>query len=1058
MLLVVLLSLPLANAALQSDFKEITIDGKTRFTNKNLVDSDFIIASDKVFYGSNTGQVSIELYLQNNVKSGDYFIGLETRSKSISLNSISINGSTRNLFLSPSKTFRDDVLFSLDSKTTKIILNISFDPEVIGIREEFDIVIYNSLGVEVARYDPFISGFIFRQELTLNTNGISLSADADRDLTILVHIPATNTDFWDNESFGTGNGITFAQGGDEITELDFDIEDFDAGVDDANIWVEYTETFDSTTDSTMFLYYGGTDTDNSDGTATYPSTYTAVYHLNETTGSDMFDATSNNFDLNNVNTPTLGEDSQIGKGIKYERTNAENSNNNTLLDDGFSKLTLAFWVKKPTDWNSSQVDQHAIFFKANTGTSEDRISMVWRPDGSMQWAVLQGVTADVLTTSKTTWAAETWFHIVATFDSVNNLMAIYVDDSNSTGGVRANAMDVVGSGTDSNFFIGDAPPFGSSEADETVDEFKVFRNVVLTSDEITLLFNSESDNLITFGPEEGGFSADFTAALTPNGLDPENNADSVIVTLTDTSVSGGISITDWNYFIDGSQFFHSTVNGNTTRELTSIGDFNFALIITNDNNLMAQKDVNVSVSTLVQNVDINFALNTFSSSNADINFGVTFTGDANVFNWGFPGDQNQLTQNITKTFSAPESKTVCVTITNLSDANKTVCEDFIVGRVIVKKPLDISTLAELTPFDMTASDNPAQSFSALSADTNFFFFLDVTFSSSINIDFNTDYFPTSRLFDFTSTSNDFVFQPFLVTQTGNLASIIFTINNINQKQTIPDILIVSETVISGDLVIVESKESDITGTAEFHFEVGRTYTLSFFDSDGVLLFSGQLDAKSVDTELFAALAERVIFVSPEPGGIVNISWIPVVGSVQPVDGNVTLTQLLTPFNTVIGDVNIFITHLNDTNVIFNTVFTLDSSAADQNITFDVNVSGFNDNFPLNVNLQIFDTNGVLIGFIQIKEYYFIESRIISGFEALKTELGEFPVMFISVILAATALGLVTFFSQSVNNNWVGVIGIVLTGFFVIISWIPIEAWLIATAMTIGMFLWRDREQ
>ena len=379
--------------------------------------------------------------------------------------------------------------------------------------------------------------------------------------------------------------------------------------------------------------------------------------------------------------------------------------------------------------------------------------------------------------------------------------------------------------------------------------------------------------------------------------------------------------------------------------------------------------------------------------------------------------------------------------------------------VNVKIPLNITnTSQQLTPFAIEVGGLAQETLSGLTSDTTVQIFSDTVEFYNIAIDFNSDFFPTSILIQTTGGQTTSTFQPYLVPQTGNLASIIFTINNINQKQTIPDILIVSETVIDGGLVVVESKESDITGTAEFHFQVGRTYTLSFFDSDGVLIFSGQLDAKSVDTELFAALAERVLFVSPEPGGIVNISWIPVVGSVQPIDGNITLTQLLTPFNTIIGDVNIFITHLNDANVIFNRVFTLDSSAADQNITFDVNVSGFNADFPLNVNLQIFDTNGALIGFIQIKEYYFIESRIVPAFDALKTELGEFPVMFISVILATVALGLVTFFSPSTNNNWVGILGVILTGFFVIISWIPIEAWLIATAMTIGMFLWRDREQ
>ncbi|KKK67044.1 hypothetical protein LCGC14_2958010, partial [marine sediment metagenome] len=373
---------------------------------------------------------------------------------------------TRNLLLSPGKTFKDTVLFSLDSKTTKIILNISFDPGVIGVREEFDIVIYNSLGIEVARYDPFISGFNFRQELTLNTNGISLSGNITNDHAILVHIPATNTDFWDNESFGTGNGITFAQGGDEVTELNFDIEGFDGGTDDANIWVEYTETFDSVTDSTMWLYYGGSDTDNSDGSATYPSTYTSVWHMDETSGTDLFDSTSNNFDLNNTNTPTLSEDAQIGKGVKYERTNNEFSSNNDLLDDGYSILSISLWVKKPVQWDSGATDSEELVHKMNTTADTDRMNLEWRSTGDVRFSLLDASSVlDQIISSKTTWAAETWFHMVITFDSVDNNMAFYVDGSTGDGGTRSDAMNAIVAGSFGDFLLSRNGAFPGGQTD-----------------------------------------------------------------------------------------------------------------------------------------------------------------------------------------------------------------------------------------------------------------------------------------------------------------------------------------------------------------------------------------------------------------------------------------------------------------------------------------------------------------------------------------------------------------------------------------------------------------
>ena len=118
---------------------------------------------------------------------------------------------------------------------------------------------------------------------------------------------------------------------------------------------------------------------------------------------------------------------------------------------------------------------------------------------------------------------------------------------------------------------------------------------------------------------------------------------------------------------------------------------------------------------------MNFIRNTFTTSSADINFGVTFSGDGNTFNYGFPGDQNQTTRNINKTFTQDGTQTVCVTITNNNDANKTVCENFLVGRVLTRIPQDAETFATLSPFDITAGALPTQSFSGLSADTNIFF-------------------------------------------------------------------------------------------------------------------------------------------------------------------------------------------------------------------------------------------------------------------------------------------------------------------------------------------------
>ena len=1031
-----LLVLPSVNATLQSDFEEITINEDIRFTNKNLVDSDFIIASDKVFYGSKEGQVSIELFLQNKVKSGFYKIGLETKSKSISLNSISINGSTRNLFLSPSKTFKDAVLFYLDSSTTKIILNISFNPDVIGLREEFDIVIYNSLGVEVARYDPFLSGFDFRQELTLDTNDINLSGNVTNDHTIWVHIKSDNTDFWTNHAFATANGITFTQS-DELTELDFDVNGFDATNDDANIFVEYVETFDSVTDSTMWLYYGGSNTDNSDGSGAYPATYDAVWHMTETSGTLSSDSTSNNVTLTHSNSPDLTIFSPTGSATEYDSTAI--SENSTFTDGGFSVISMCFWYKRSSldslgdliTKHQADADNRYFFNSGNTGAT------TWR------WEVAN--VTDTVTASKTDWDTDTFFHFCITADSDDNFMAMYVNGETTDGGTRSDPISAMPAGTSTDFQVG-----ANSANTSSLDEVKVFVETELTNDEVRLIYNSDNDNLITFGAQETAFRAGFNFSLNPNGLDPENGLNSVIVTLTDTSTADVPAITDWNYFIDGVQFFHSTVNGNTTREITTLGDFNISLIIMGDGNV-SQKDANVSVSTLVQNVDINFSLNTFSASNADVNFGVTFTEDANVFNWGFPGDQNQIARNINKTFSEDGTKTVCVTITNLSDANKTVCENFLVGRVLTRIPQDAETFVKLTTFDIDTSDVPIQSYSSLSADTNVFFFDDSTsFNASVAVDFNSDYFGTSRTFAFNSSFFDY--QPFLVANDGtNLEATIFTINNPKGRVTVSGIRIDSFTDINGTSTLVESKFSDGTGQAIFHFVKGQEYTLDFYDVAGVLIMSQTIEAN--DTVYFAYLELGALSLIPTTVMIVAINWNPILGNVvADPDGNVSFWQLLRPQNGTIGDVNVFISHISDSNIIYSQVFTVNSSI-DFNLSFDLNVAGFNDSFPLKVNLQIFDDNSVQVGSVRTNSYGFKDSGFKLATERAKDALGQFGVILVSLIITVALIGYGTSRAVGEDTNMFVIPTMFLTGIFFFIGWIPFDIWSSGVMFGIGLGLW-----
>lgn len=1045
--LIVLFSVSFASAARESDFVKINIGDREVFTHKDIVDNRFLLATDKIFYGSKEGKVFIEVFVSDKLGSGEYKLGLETRNRGVTIKSIRIGDQPKqNLFLGRGKSYTHPTLIDLNSTVKKIVVEIDFDPSLIGIREEIDLVLYDSSDNELVRDDPFISGFGFRQQFIMNTNGIGLSGDITNDRTILIHIPSTNTDFWTNHSFTDSNGMEFAQS-DETTLLNWDPEGFDATLDDANIWVNYVETFESTSfDSNGWMYYGGADTDNSDGTAAYPSDLNAVYHSSDASGGTV-DSTVNAVNMTEVSTPTYGVDGQIDAAVDYGTGDYQKTSNKFVGNIG----SITGWF----NFDNNTTNQ-AILGAGDEGSAEF-ISLQLSSDGFIETQNTINVTDTIHGT--TPIAPNEWHYVAVT--SNGSTYVLYLDGVSET--------LVVEDGTNSGDWFGDSTAIDNStigaversgviaDADGTIDEVKVYTST-LTADEILLLFNSENDSLITFGAQESGFSADFSFLVTPPALDPGMGINSVNIDLNDTSTIGSLIVQDFNYFIDGVRFFTSTVDGNTTRVQTTAGDFNISFLIKATTGEVSQRDQTITVGTVVQNLDINFTLNPFDLNTADVNFGVTFSGTAIAFNWGFPGDENQLTRDIQKTFSTNARQEVCVTVTGSGDANSTLCEFFNIGRVLTKIPLDITDVSSLlTPFNVSASQLPSQTFNNLSLDVNILFFTQSTsFNSTIFVDANTDFFSTSRVFLFDNNNLFFEFQPILTPQAGNLESIITTLSNGTQRKTITDIRIESRTDVNGSLTLVESKFSDITGTAAFHFDIGKTYELSFFDTSGNLIFSGQLIPKSTDITLFAFLQEARLDVTPTLVGNVIIQWFPSTGNLKPVDGNVTVTQLLSSFNITMGDINVIVTSINDSNVIYSQVFSV--NATDVNLTYDINVSSITSRQDLlGIRLDIFDVNGFLIQQAQSSRYTLFATDVIDGAELVRTGLGVVLSVFLAIVISFAIISFITLGSIGEDLNFIGIGAFLLTGIFVMLGFIAFNTWAFATLLSIGlMFLGRTK--
>ncbi|KKL62701.1 hypothetical protein LCGC14_2182540, partial [marine sediment metagenome] len=191
-----------------------------------------------------------------------------------------------------------------------------------------------------------------RIPITLKTSNI-LSSPVTDDFVIPIDINSDQATFW-AEIQADGDDIRFVSS-DDVTEYDFHFEDFNYAFEDLNAWVKVTDTFPSATDLLMYVYFRNAGASTAqDEQATYAGTdYNAVWHMADNNVTGQHNSTADEYNLNHVFTPTVLQPGQISEGIKYESTNSELSDNETVLSAETTQLSILFWVKKPTQWDSS---------------------------------------------------------------------------------------------------------------------------------------------------------------------------------------------------------------------------------------------------------------------------------------------------------------------------------------------------------------------------------------------------------------------------------------------------------------------------------------------------------------------------------------------------------------------------------------------------------------------------------------------------------------------------------------------------------------------------------
>ena len=156
-------------------------------------------------------------------------------------------------------------------------------------------------------------------------------------------------------ALGNGYDILFTLS-DGTTKIPHEIESYTSSSGALVAWVN-VPTITSTTDTTLFMYYGNaTSANQQNKNGVWDANYKGAWHLNETGTGTRYDSTSN---ANNANTRNYDGDEaatgKIGGAQDLDGTNDYLESANNIGITANAVRTISFWVKLDTTGNQGMV-------------------------------------------------------------------------------------------------------------------------------------------------------------------------------------------------------------------------------------------------------------------------------------------------------------------------------------------------------------------------------------------------------------------------------------------------------------------------------------------------------------------------------------------------------------------------------------------------------------------------------------------------------------------------------------------------------------------------------
>jgi hypothetical protein len=273
----------------------------------------------------------------------------------------------------------------------------------------------------------------YRKNLTINVSEVN---GTHINFPVLVRI--TDDDIA-SRTQADGDDILFAAD-DGVTLLGFEIEQYNATTGSLVAWVSVPNVTNTTAKS-FYLYYGNPGMASlQNATAVWNSSYSAVWHFEETSGTTLFDVKNITRNLTKASSTTPGPNASgiIGGAQTFDGSSAAAD---ATFTGPVGNVTTQMWVKLSSVDGTHRIflDGRADFYARLDYSSPNDFYTIYGNSGS--W----GTIVDASTNP----SANTWYHVVSVSDAVQQRTLIYVN-----GILESNQSDTQTHAAPTGYYIG----------------------------------------------------------------------------------------------------------------------------------------------------------------------------------------------------------------------------------------------------------------------------------------------------------------------------------------------------------------------------------------------------------------------------------------------------------------------------------------------------------------------------------------------------------------------------------------------------------------------------